>query len=114
MQTFEPESKTICSHCHGTALDLSGDSGGGCPHCFGGYVDLPPEELPAQITPSLARSFNSLVHSLGPVRISQLAELLESVIHKTGYGSLTLVITDHRLLLIKQEFSIKPSSNEMT
>ena len=28
----------VCSECHGTGLDLSGDSGGSCPHCFDGKV----------------------------------------------------------------------------
>jgi len=34
----DPEKREECPYCNGTTLDLSGDSGGTCPHCFGGYL----------------------------------------------------------------------------
>jgi hypothetical protein len=36
---IEPEEDMrVCPYCNGTDLDLDGDSGGGCTHCFNGYV----------------------------------------------------------------------------
>ena len=32
------EQGRICERCNGTALDLSGEDGGSCPHCFNGRV----------------------------------------------------------------------------
>lgn len=32
------EGKVLCPYCGGSNLDLDGDSGGGCTHCFNGYL----------------------------------------------------------------------------
>lgn len=53
----------------------------------------------------LAKAFNHLVTTLGPGRVCKLAELLEMVIKQTGYGSITLVVSDHRIQTVKQEIS---------
>ena len=34
---MEPKRK-ICPYCNGSALDMYGNTGGSCPHCFGGYL----------------------------------------------------------------------------
>ena len=30
--------RVICPYCNGYDLDMDGDSGGSCTHCFGGYI----------------------------------------------------------------------------
>lgn len=32
------EEMQVCPYCNGTNMDLDGDSGGGCTHCFNGYL----------------------------------------------------------------------------
>ena len=34
----QPEQRQLCPYCHGTDLDMDGDSGGGCTHCINGYT----------------------------------------------------------------------------
>ena len=35
----ETNSRRVCPHCHGTNMSPYPEDGGGCPHCFLGYVD---------------------------------------------------------------------------
>jgi Zn finger protein HypA/HybF involved in hydrogenase expression len=32
------EETQVCPYCNGTNLDMDGDSGGGCTHCFNGHL----------------------------------------------------------------------------
>lgn len=34
----EEQEQQVCPYCNGTNMDLDGDSGGGCTHCFNGYI----------------------------------------------------------------------------
>jgi hypothetical protein len=33
-----PEGMKLCPYCNGSNMDLDGDSGGGCTHCFNGLI----------------------------------------------------------------------------
>jgi hypothetical protein len=52
-------------------------------------------------------ALEKLLRKLGEERIVQLAELIQDVEDKTGYGNVSIVINDRRVETIKQEFSYK-------
>ncbi len=56
---------------------------------------------------SIAVAMNQLLEQLGSERLIRLADLIQDVEDKTGYGNVSIVINDRRVETIKQEFSYK-------
>ena len=56
---------------------------------------------------SIAVAMSQLLEQLGSERLIRLADLIQDVTDKTGYGNVSIVINDRRVETIKQEFSYK-------
>lgn len=59
-----------------------------------------------------ASSIADLVEVLTPYQIEKLAELTQDVISKTGYGSISIVVSEKRVSLLQATYSHKARSSE--
>lgn len=60
-----------------------------------------------ELSDDVSQAVRSLLQDLGPERLCRLAELLAAVRTETGYGDVTIVVTDGRVVGLRRSNSFR-------